>query len=152
MGTSKKKLTGIGTYILDAQGNAVLERDFGRWSDWYERSENRVLKHDTPFRGVRVSTIFLGIDHNFNFNRSGPPLLWETMIFGGHHDGYCERYATREDALAAHGIALKAAKDKSPAGRHPRSSKSNLRDKRNPRQRRRGTVLRKPAGRRPTEA
>src|SRR5213594_3439639 len=35
------------------------------------------LKHDTLSRGVRVSTVFLGIDYNFNFYRSGRLLLWE---------------------------------------------------------------------------
>jgi hypothetical protein len=145
MGTKKKKLTSIGTYILGGRGTPILERDLGRWSEWLEQSENRVLKQDTLSSGVRVSTVFVGIDYNFNFYRSGRPLLWETMIFGGHHDGYCQRYATRKDALAGHGIALKAANDKSSGGRHPRSSKSNLRDKRHPRQRRRGTVLRKSA-------
>src|ERR1700738_1927716 len=110
MRTSKKKFTGIGTYILDDQCNAVLERDFGRWSDWFGRSKNRVLKHNMVSRGVRVSTVFLGIDYNFNFYRSGPPLLWETMIFGGHHDRYCQRYATREEALAGHVTAVQIAK------------------------------------------
>ncbi len=53
MGTRKKKLAGLGTYILDDQGTPILERDLVRWSDWYERSKNRVLKHDTLSRGVR---------------------------------------------------------------------------------------------------
>src|ERR1700730_7109659 len=110
MGTKKKKLTSIGTYILGGRGTPILERDFGRWSEWLEESENRVVKHDTLSCGVRVSTVFVGIDYNFNFYRSGRPLLWETMIFGGHHDSYCQRYATREEALAGHVTAVQIAK------------------------------------------
>lgn len=31
-----------------------------------------------------VSTVFLSTDHNFRF--VGPPVLWETMVFGGPWD------------------------------------------------------------------
>jgi hypothetical protein len=53
---------------------------------------------------VKVSTVFLGLDHNYSLD--GPPLLYETMIFGGEHDQYQERYATRDEALAGHRAAL----------------------------------------------
>ena len=51
---------------------------------------------------VRVSTVFLGLDHQFG---SGPPLLFETMIFGGEHNEYQERYSTWEEAEAGHKVA-----------------------------------------------
>lgn len=48
---------------------------------------------------IHVSTVWLGLDHSFN---GGPPLIFETMIFGGEHDQYQERYSTEEEALAGH--------------------------------------------------
>lgn len=46
-----------------------------------------------------ISTTWLGLDHNFG---AGPPLIFETMIFGGDYDEHCWRWATREAALAGH--------------------------------------------------
>jgi hypothetical protein len=54
---------------------------------------------------VTVSTVLLGVDHNF-FGE-GPPIIFETMIFGGKHDEYQERYATLEEARAGHRKALR---------------------------------------------
>jgi hypothetical protein len=48
---------------------------------------------------VEVSTVWLGLNHNFG---SGPPLIFETMIFGGEHDSYQDRYSTEAEALAGH--------------------------------------------------
>jgi hypothetical protein len=58
----------------------------------------------THFAGVSVSTVFLCIDHNWNHD--GPPILFETSIFGGPHDGWFQRYATWEEADAGHARAL----------------------------------------------
>ena len=53
------------------------------------RLNGHVVHHTTiqffGFNVVFISTVFLGIDHNFNLE--GPPLLFETMIFGGIKDG-----------------------------------------------------------------
>jgi hypothetical protein len=46
-----------------------------------------------------VSTVWLGLDHSFG---RGPPLIFETMIFGGSHDQQMWRYASREAALEGH--------------------------------------------------
>ena len=48
---------------------------------------------------VEVSTVFLGLDHAWGF---GPPLLFETLIFGGPYDGEMDRYSTWEQAVAGH--------------------------------------------------
>lgn len=53
--------------------------------------------------GVRVSTVFLGFDHNIF---GDIPLLFETMIFGGEHDGYQERCSTWTEAEKMHAEAL----------------------------------------------
>lgn len=81
-------------YILDEQGQPVEEPDLMTWADWMERGD------------VSVSTLFLGLDHSFG---GGPPVLWETMIFGGEHDQYQERYTSREDAIAGHRVACELA-------------------------------------------
>ena len=56
--------------------------------------------------GVEVSTVWLGLDHNFGL--VGPPLIWETMIFGGERDQYQWRYPTRETALDDHERIVRA--------------------------------------------
>lgn len=48
---------------------------------------------------VKVSTVFLTIDHQFN---DGPPVLFETMIFGGEHDQWQDRYCTYQEAIIGH--------------------------------------------------
>ena len=54
------------------------------WARVHE-ADNRVSV-DT-IEGQRVSTVWLGLDHRFD---EGPPLIFETMIFGGPHDQYCD--------------------------------------------------------------
>ena len=56
---------------------------------------NRTLEPE----GVRVSTVWLGLDHSFG---EGPPLIFETMVFGGEHDQYTERYSTEAQARQGH--------------------------------------------------
>lgn len=48
---------------------------------------------------VEVSTVWLGLNHRFN---EGPPLIFETMVFGGPMDQECNRYSTETEALAGH--------------------------------------------------
>jgi hypothetical protein len=91
-------------YVLDENGEAKPEPDLFKWAAWFENSANRIIAHDYLPNGVSVSTVFLGIDHNFFHD--GGPVLWETMIFGGTEDSYQERYRSREYALEGHQIAL----------------------------------------------
>ena len=49
-----------------------------------------------------VSTIWLGLDLGFSWPAGGPPVIFETMIFGGPLDGYCERWTTEAEARAGH--------------------------------------------------
>lgn len=48
---------------------------------------------------ARVSTVWLGIDHGFGV---GPPLIFETMIFGGPYNDDQWRYSTEAEAKAGH--------------------------------------------------
>jgi hypothetical protein len=55
-----------------------------------------------------VSTVFLGLDHNFS--GKGDPLLFETMIFGGPLDEHQRRYATWDQAERGHAEAVAEAR------------------------------------------
>lgn len=57
--------------------------------------------------GVTVSTVFLGLDHNWGYQ--GAPVLFETMIFGGGHDQYQKRYCTWDEAELGHKRAVRIA-------------------------------------------
>lgn len=48
-----------------------------------------------------VSTVFLGLD--YRFGSKGPPILWETLVFGGKMDQEMTRCSgSREQAVAMH--------------------------------------------------
>lgn len=76
------------------------------WAQWFETADRHVA--NTMVGDVRVSTVFLGLNHNFH---SGPPLLFETMVFGGKHDEYQERYSTLEGAMQGHERAVAMVKE-----------------------------------------
>lgn len=63
----------------------------------------RLLRRTNTWDAI-VSTVFLVFDHATPLLGDGPhvPLLFETMVFGGEHDGYQRRYATYDDAIAQH--------------------------------------------------
>jgi len=100
-------------YVLDGK-LPVVEPNLRAWAHWMETSE-RVLWQDQV--GVyRVSTVFLGLDHNFGFAHEGKdrtPVLFETMIFGHGHklDEEMWRYRTWEEAQAGHLAAVQLAKE-----------------------------------------
>lgn len=85
-------------YILN-EAREPVPCDLHSWCRWFEQAEaRRVALWECA--GVRVSTVFLGLDHRFYGD--GPPLIFETMVFGGEHDGRQDRYATWPEAQAGH--------------------------------------------------
>jgi hypothetical protein len=94
------------TYILDGR-NPIPCADFMTGARWFQTSDRHVAK--TDFGDVRVSTVFLGFDRSFG---QGPPLLFETMIFGGSfdQDKYQERCSTWDEAEAQHVKAVEVAR------------------------------------------
>jgi hypothetical protein len=94
------------TYILDGR-NPIPCTDLMMRARWFETSDRHVAK--TDFGDMRVSTVFLGFDRSFG---QGPPLLFETMIFGGpfDQDKYQERCSTWEEAEAQHAEAVEVAR------------------------------------------
>ena len=82
-------------YILD--GKRAVAAGLMVWARWYETADRKVA--NTERKGIRVSTVFLGLDHGWG---EGPPQIFETLVFGGEHDGDMDRYATWEEAEAGH--------------------------------------------------
>lgn len=88
-------------YILD--GHTPVEcDDLMKWGQWMGSADRHV--NTTMVGDVKVSTVFLGLDHSFGDD--GPPILFETMIFGGEHDEYQDRYATWDEAVDGHKKAV----------------------------------------------
>lgn len=54
----------------------------------------------TSHNGVLISTVFLSMEHGRDMR--GRPILFETMVFGGPHDGFQQRYCTWQEAEAGH--------------------------------------------------
>ena len=93
-------------------------------SDWYDIDGNPVKlqqlnnklgnpeyrhigRHEIPTRqgNILVSTVWIGLDHNYG---DGPPLIFETMIFGGDRDQECHRYSTRQEAVEGHSLVVQS--------------------------------------------
>jgi hypothetical protein len=89
-------------YRLD--GTNVVECGLLEWAEEFKKPD-RIIKQINLPTGVRVSTVFLGIDHGFDVD--GPPELFETMIFGIEDDSYQTRCNTFEEALVMHEDAIK---------------------------------------------
>jgi len=86
-------------YILE--GHEAIEcNDLMKWSAWFETADRHVAKTKITDE-ISVSTVFLALDHSFG---GGPPMLFETMVFGGPLDGQMERYRTWEFAELGHKI------------------------------------------------
>ena len=76
-----------------------------QWANWVS-GQNCIIKQ-TDTMGKFVSTVFLGIDHNFT--GKGKPVLFETMVFD--QDGTpmdCQRFNTWEDAEENHQLTVDA--------------------------------------------
>lgn len=100
-------------FILAADGKTpVPEPDLMKWAQWFE-SANRHVAND-EVGPIRVSTVFLGLDHSFRdiYGGDREPILWETMIFGvpGKLNGYQCRYASYDDAVRGHAEAVEQAR------------------------------------------
>jgi hypothetical protein len=90
-------------YMLDADGTPRRCDDVMTWARWFETADRTIAQDRDEAPGapaVCVSTVFLGLDHDW-FG-PGPPILWETLVFGGPLDGEMKRYRSRDDAIVGH--------------------------------------------------
>lgn len=131
-----KRFSGSLQYILRDKTPVAVE-DTLLWAKWFGQSyetEERVVAK-TVIHDYEISTVFLGLDHNFLLK--GPPIVFETMVFRlfgeirkyeitmpdgttrvFEHDresvedidGYTRRYATWEEAEQGHEEVVKLVK------------------------------------------
>ena len=81
----------------------IATDDIRVWAAATDGERPRVAKDEIG--EVYVSTVFLGVDHQFSY---GPPLLFETMVFRGAMDERQWRYATWDEAEAGHRRVVEA--------------------------------------------
>jgi hypothetical protein len=83
----------------DRAGNPIK---FWDWAAKMEMGFDRIVEQTVLVEGenaVTVSTIWIGLDMNW---LRGPPMIFETMVFGGPTDLEGRRYSTEEEARAGH--------------------------------------------------
>lgn len=89
-------------YKLDENKN-VLPSSLEEWSNFIEGRLPTNYRHvgDETINGYRISTIFIGLCHNFD-PCSGIPMVFE----GEKSDVYMERYSTWQEAEEGHKRAV----------------------------------------------
>jgi hypothetical protein len=93
----------VNLFVLDDENRTVLETDQVKWGEFFGSDRRLVNQHELG--ESFVSTVFLGIDHNFS--GVGPPLLFETLVQGGPMNDHMERYSTWDEAVAGHCSVLR---------------------------------------------
>lgn len=87
-----------GKYILKGR-RVYKEPDLEKWARWIEDAELNRIVGRTKVGKLTVSTVFLGLDHNFR--DKGKPILFETMVLPDHPD-FMEQYSTYKEAEEGH--------------------------------------------------
>ncbi len=99
-------------YKLDENKN-VVPSSMEEWASFINRDSDQNYRHvgDEVVNGKRISTVFLGLCHNYN-PHSKIPIVFETMVFNPDgHDSYQTRCATWDEAVKMHETAVQWVKD-----------------------------------------
>ena len=77
------------------------------WRDFIERRLPTNYRHvaDEYINGFRISTIFIGLCHNYD-PLSNAPIVFETMVFNNRNGIYQERYSIWKEAEEGHKRAV----------------------------------------------
>jgi hypothetical protein len=79
-----------------------------QWAAWFEEADCQVAL--TKVGKLLISTVFLGLNHNFI--GAGDPLLFETIIFDAEGTGgYPRRFVTWLEAEQGHRKAVEALRE-----------------------------------------
>ena len=94
-------------YIL--VGHESRAASLYEWSDWFVAAYAERIVAQTTIGDVKVSTCFVGIGPAASLH-DGPPLLFETRVFGGGRGGVAKA-ATWAEAERAHGRMVEYIRD-----------------------------------------
>jgi hypothetical protein len=96
-------------YKLDEQ-HRIVRCGLMEWAKWFATGD-RVVQQTHFDPDILVSTVCLGMDHRFG--DAGPPLLFETMVFGisMEDSDMVWRYSSYDDAETGHKATVRRVKD-----------------------------------------
>lgn len=85
-------------YSILVEHVPVEVHDLFTWARCFEHAHCTV--DSTPVGDVGIRTVFVGLDPWGSAD--SPPLLFETLVFGGRLDQEQRRYVTWDEAVAGH--------------------------------------------------
>lgn len=97
-----------GEYILEGHTPVPCDHIL-EWAKWMECKRHNSRVAETMIGDVYVSTVFLGLDHDFS-EKEHVPILFETLVFGGPLDQEMDRYCTWDEAVAGHNAMVERVK------------------------------------------
>lgn len=105
-------------YLMNEAGELKLARYWDEldrnptreWRSWWQIGKDQIsglqLWKWTILDSISVSTVFIGLDHSWE---GDPPVVFETMIFGGALSDEQWRYCTIQEARIGHRRAVRLA-------------------------------------------
>lgn len=95
---------------LDSEHRVVECSSIIEWGEFLS-SGDRIVEQTNLDTDIFVSTVFLGMDHRWD--NSGPPLLFETMVFGlsAEDEDMVQRYSSWDDAVTGHKATVRKVKE-----------------------------------------
>lgn len=86
--------------FYDRRGNPMTINQYTEYVAAFQEADDDYKRVAlTDIGDVQVSTVWLGIDHNWH--TGGPPLIFETMVFGTENEPFL-RYPDEESAIRGH--------------------------------------------------
>lgn len=82
------------------KGKTPVPASSKEWAQWFDKNYSSRRINKTLLGNIVISTVFLGLNHRFSGD--GPPILFETLVFGGEFDQSMERYCTWAEAETGH--------------------------------------------------
>jgi hypothetical protein len=103
-------------------GRIAVPCDVAEFSPWFATSIDQRIVGKTAVGPMVVSTVFIGLDHNFG---GGDPHLFETLVFDDGDNQIVARYHTWDEAERGHAVAVRFARRKLAAANALLNEKQN---------------------------
>lgn len=91
------------TDFYDLDGNLV---SYETWARIFAGDDRFLMGTRIPEKGVKVSTVWIGLAWMLEVEEGGKPLIFETMVFGDDEGAWDDlaswRWASKEEAMTGH--------------------------------------------------